>query len=337
MDIRSKLKTITNNPNKNKNKNRLLNFNAKRKWKFAFNKLRPIFRLAHLTQQIQLYGSPVFEDDHSQLQFMISKAGDTDDKENSSNITLASNLLNPKGTLKTIWSAFILIPIIFIGYMIPIKLAFYNDASELSLNWIILEYILDFLFAFDIVVNMLSPFYDDDDNLITSINPIIINYFKSLLIIVIIACVPIDFILIDYIDVCHSDNNECYYNGYIEAIEIIYRLLRMGKLMKVFGSSKSQGNINNVLELIQASSMTSRMISFMITLTFIMNIFSCLWYKITDYNDSNITWTHNLNLLDESKNRIYGFCLYWVIYTLSTIGYGGIHGYNNSKNYPYYS
>ena len=54
---------------------------------------------------------------------------------------------------------------IYTAIALPLRLSFIDDAK---LGWEIADYIVDFLFFVDIIVNFMSAYFDSEDNLIFS-------------------------------------------------------------------------------------------------------------------------------------------------------------------------
>ena len=59
--------------------------------------------------------------------------------------------------------------------------------EELSIEFVIIEYILDFIFLIDVFVNFLTAFYNEEHKLITDLSKIALKYIKSWFIIDILA------------------------------------------------------------------------------------------------------------------------------------------------------
>lgn len=64
--------------------------------------------------------------------------------------------------------------------------------------------------------------------------------------------------------------------------------------------------------------------SFSITLIFMVHLLACLWILI-GYS-LEFSWLHYTGYIDKPRADIYVTSLYWVITTLTTVGYGDVKG-----------
>jgi hypothetical protein len=68
--------------------------------------------------------------------------------------------------------------------------------SHDDIQWITLDNLTDFFFIVDIIINSLTAFYDDNEEVLVTDNKIImINYLKGWFVIDLISSVPISLIL----------------------------------------------------------------------------------------------------------------------------------------------
>jgi hypothetical protein len=83
--------------------------------------------------------------------------------------------------------------ILYTAFVVPYKIAFIDDDS---ITTAILDYIVDILFAVDLFVNFITM-YEDSERGVSVRNPkkIAVNYLKSWFIMDLLACLPIDIIL----------------------------------------------------------------------------------------------------------------------------------------------
>ena len=319
MNNKMKIKKLKNY---NRSKTLLMKgFDAKEGWRKTLTKLRPIFMLTHLTEQIQLYGSPAYSDSEFHYNTMVSSANESSTKPNAKRNIVPSFIIHPKSIFKSIWSTILVLPILYTAFFTPIIVAFIDNAHYINSAWSIIGYIIDGLFALDILFNMLSAFYDNYDELVVSHIKIIYRYFTTWLFLDIVSCLPLDLII--YWTSLESDSRDSNMK--------FYRLIKMIKLAKVFKENKGEGVLTIFFENVHAGAMTIRVVTFALTTIFFCNFFTCAWYSMSTFGDFKNTWVYNLGYSDESEPRLYAFSLLWTIYTFSTIGYGHIHSYNNGK------
>jgi len=83
--------------------------------------------------------------------------------------------------------------ILYCATVLPYRIAFEDDTP---LAWIYIDFILDGLFWVDLVLNMLSTYYNEENNkLITSRKQVITSYLKSWFILDLFCSLPIDTIV----------------------------------------------------------------------------------------------------------------------------------------------
>lgn len=116
----------------------------------------------------------------------------------------------------------------------PYNIAFSSDENgKEPLQWRIINYTIDILFAIDIVIIFNSCYYDEDFMIIEDRKIIAKDYIQSWLIIDLVAILPLELIL--------NTNNS--------SIEMV-RIARMGRMYKMIKMAK----ILRVLKIIKQSS-----------------------------------------------------------------------------------
>jgi hypothetical protein len=96
----------------------------------------------------------------------------------------------------------------------PYRVAFVEDDD---LSWTIVELVIDMIFAFDILANFLSPFYDATDCLVVKRRLIARNYITSWFFVDVISCFPFQLLT------SHS------FTSLLSRLPRLYRLLKVSK------------------------------------------------------------------------------------------------------------
>jgi hypothetical protein len=110
-------------------------------------------------------------------------------------------LIHPKSVLRTIWNPILALLMLYTATLLPYRciqylkiLVGFEVSTEKSLGWIIFDNIIDILYWGDLVMNMLSTYYDEDGKLVRKRKDVLLNYLKGWFIIDLLACLPMDLI-----------------------------------------------------------------------------------------------------------------------------------------------
>ena len=72
-------------------------------------------------------------------------------------------MISPTSPFKLIWNLVMLVIIVFIAVIVPYRISFEN---ETSLEWIMIDTIIDGIFLIDITLNFLTAYEDESGVLI---------------------------------------------------------------------------------------------------------------------------------------------------------------------------
>jgi hypothetical protein len=100
-------------------------------------------------------------------------------------------LVMPQSTFKSIWSFCIIIFVSYIATVVPVRIAFEESTTQF---WLYFDLSIDIFFFFDVIINFLSAYEDQNGDLVTDLKPIAKNYLKSWFVIDITSCIPISYI-----------------------------------------------------------------------------------------------------------------------------------------------
>jgi hypothetical protein len=110
--------------------------------------------------------------------------------------------------------------LLYTGIITPFRVCFYKEDP---LQWIIVDSLIDCLFAIDIFVSLFSAYYDSYDNLILDRKVIMKHYIRGWFILDFTAILPLSHIL-----------NAGNYNELLRLARLpkLYRLLKISKYPK---------------------------------------------------------------------------------------------------------
>jgi len=230
-------------------------------------------------------------------------------------------IIFPDDPFIQVWSAFMASLMLYTVIITPYRVAFVDiDTVE----WVVLDNIMDGLFFTDLVFNSLTAYYDDEKTIITSHSRILMRYAKSWMALDFIACLPVSYIFEGTIN----------YNNLLRLSRLprIYRLIRMFRLMRMMKVVKNRSSIMRFMtQFFRISLSMERLFWFAITLIFVLHLIACAWVFVGRFNiDTDPeNWITHGEFLEEDGLGLYVVAMYWTITTAATIGYGDIHAYSN--------
>ena len=194
-----------------------------------------------------------------------------------------------------------------------------------------IEYVLffyEFINIIDIFISFFRAYYNFEFALIKKTERIVIHYLKTYFFPDLFAAIP--FYTISYYLCNHykekPDSNICFYNG----IDLKYNVIKMAlglkliKLLKVLHKKANRG-INYFYDVISENytlEKTIKMLLFTIWIIMGFNFFIC--YHIYIGLQSYPNWILKTNNQDASFMTIYITSFYFLIATITSVGYGDI-------------
>ena len=274
-------------------------------WQKAIHKITIHVRIVRIIQE---YLNPNTEEFTEMIQNRSSKVRATDFNSN-----LPRGVISNESIYKEIWDLFMAIVLIYIAIANPYIISFLDTAQQDSFYYI--DVIIDTLFIFDLILTLNTAFYNEDNILISSRSGIFKNYFKHGLILDIFSSVPLTYF----------GSSTSSYSNLVKFLRLrsITRFFKLSKLFKVF--SKESSIFKNFQSFIGLSYTSERVIRVIVQVSICLHIGACIWNllaKVEDYGPG--TWVFKFNLQDMPTSKIYLKSLYYLLVTLSTIGYGDI-------------
>lgn len=220
------------------------------------------------------------------------------------------------------WNIVLILILGYTAIVTPYRIAFSEDDG---VYWITVDFIVDFLFFCDVVVNCFLAYYDYDMNLVVDKRKILLAYLKRWMVFDLIACIPVQILL----------ETKADYSSLVRIIRLprLYRLIKMTKFLKhVINSRHRNACIKWSKRFVHISPTLEKLIWFVVTFILMIHIFCCIWIFIGKlYSNSHNTWINSLKLNDYSNFDLYTTSFYWAVTTLATVGYGDIHAFNTHE------
>jgi len=186
----------------------------------------------------------------------------------------------------------------------------------------IINYFMDLMYIIDLILSFFRPYYNFEDQLIYNNNKIIFHYLSSYFFIDLICSIPFYSIF----DIMYNNKNCFKFNLSIK-LNNLYRIFEMFKSLKCLKimSKKRNSGINAIIKLVDYYSFFDYKFFCKLFLSlFVLHITTCLHIFISRNSVPN--WIISNNLIESSYISIYFSSLYFIITTLTTVGYGDITG-----------
>ena len=229
-----------------------------------------------------------------------------------------ANLFYPEDSIKLKWDLFIGVILITSCILIPYRLAFAPHPEKFI--WAFIGYLIDFLFLVDILVILNSAYYDDNFKIVEDRNQIAKKYLTSWFIVDLISIIPFELIfmignLTDYLKVTR--------------VARIYKIIKMTRLLRLIKILRERTKLFKYInEIFKIGMNFERLVFFTIIFYIMVHTFTCLWIVLAQISeDLQIpSWYDSYNTYNEANTYLVSF--YWVITTITTVGFGEITGEN---------
>ena len=215
-----------------------------------------------------------------------------------------------------------MIYLIYVPYLLSKNFFLFKEKE----NFQIILIIIDLIYIIDVILNFFRAYINYEEHLIRRTKKIVLHYLRTWFLFDLIQAIPL-FSLLKFVE--RDNQNKCLRkiineNNFINPVSYLVLLLKIIKVYKMFNSNTT---IDYFSEILSKSETLDEYGSFIITifLSFcFLNITSCIFIFLG--RNSYPSWIIKLNIQDESYLSLYLTSTYFVIVTITTVGYGDITG-----------
>ena len=178
------------------------------------------------------------------------------------------------------------------------------------------EIIIDIIWMLQIIKTFITP-YVKDVEVKDKFSDVAIKYIKG-------------FFLIDVLSTGFTlftlSIEERFY--FFKALRLFYMTSMSKYLTRILEPIANWFNIRK-----QARNTIIGLFVLLYNLAVIMHIIACVWIFFGNNEPPEVSWLQHMDTQQAERNRvnIYIFSIYWVVTTLTTVGYGDIYGFSSNQ------
>ena len=187
--------------------------------------------------------------------------------------------------------------------------------------------VIDVIYITDIIINFFRAYQNFDENLVRKTKYIFWHYLRTWFLFDLLQALPL-FTLFKFIERECINHNACSLEGYsFTRVSPRAYLLILIKILKVYKMLKHNDTLSSFEEFISKNEFIDNygyiLYSIFYSLCF-LNLCSCLYIFIG--KNTFPGWILKIQMRDEPYTKIYVASIYYIVVTITTVGYGDICG-----------
>ena len=244
------------------------------------------------------------------------------DEEGDSN----EYIIDPETNIIFIYDFIIALSVFYSLLYLPCELANALCICSPNINYIevFFNIFIEILFLFDLIINFILGYYNEEDKLIKKSTKIIKNYILGYFIVDLLSSIPFNTISFYY---CKKSNNQiCHTFESSNIIILLLTCMKAIKIFKIFGKKKNQF-ITKINEKCSDFIFLDDLINILSNIFFVIlgfHIVSCIHIYIGRHTFPS--WIHKNEFQNYPTFILYIISIYYIITTMTTVGYGDIQG-----------
>ena len=224
------------------------------------------------------------------------------------------------------WNLLIMTCVGYIMTFMPYYMVFEHETTFQN----VLEILLNLIFIIDMIMMFFTAFYNKKNTLVVDHKKIVMNYICGYFAIDLLTSIPFGLIFQN-----NSNAKTGNANKILSLLKLpkLIRMIKLAKIIKVKEALKG----TRIGYYFRINGGFLKVCGLGLVTLIILHLGTCLWCSL-GFMESQFpnTWIFRYNKLDEEEFSIYISAFYFCFTVLTTVGYGDITGFTNSKFYPHF-
>ena len=249
-----------------------------------------------------------------------------DDSESDEELDPNEYYINPETNFFLFYDFIITLCVFYSLLYLPLELANSLCICSPNINYIkvCFNIFIEILFLFDLIINFFLGYYNEEDKLIKKSKKIIKNYILGYFFVDLLSSIPFNAISFFY---CKKNSNQiCLTYESNNIFLLLLTCLKAIKIFKILGRKKNQF-ITKIIEKRSDFIFLDDLLNILSNIFFVIlgfHIVTCIHIYIG--RQTFPSWIHKNGFQNYSSFILYIISIYYIITTMTTVGYGDIQG-----------